>query len=98
MYDLYIKEHVREMIFQKGVSLEHALSFLDNTINSMVRDSSGTKYFTKEELKNAKSIRPNDRTESNNFVGFGKPIPESTDRELPISDTDRSESSSERDN
>jgi len=90
MYDLYIKKHVREVVFQKDVTLDHALSFLENTIHSMVKCGS-EKYFTKEELKNAKSIRSEDRTGGDRFTGFGVSIPEDTSRELPVFDRDNTE-------
>lgn len=98
IYTLFIKKSVKEAFYMTGVSYEAACNFLVSHKYGLVKDASGNKYFTKEELKNAKYIGsvPVARRD-NTSTSFGT-LSETTDRKLSFVDTDNSEQSSDSDN
>ena len=90
VYDLYIKQHVREMIFKKDVTYEEAYTFLDSKPFSLVKRGN-EKYFSKEELENAKSIRQNFGTGFSSGTISGESVSEDSDSELSGPSGDNSE-------
>lgn len=103
-YKLFIKENVREAYFAHDATYEVACKFLENNTHAMVKDSSGNKFYTKEELKNAKNIRRIDRPGYDNAYTSGGEVHQDSDRELFSSidgsggTFDNSESSPDSDN
>lgn len=89
----------RKILVQKDTTLILALEWLDNDLTA-VSDANGKIFYSKKQLEEeyAESIRPEPRIELNSFFTSGKKIPEDSDRKLPESDSDRTESSTKRDN
>ena len=70
-YTLYIKKHVKEAFVKKDAGYKEALRFLEYQDYGLVKDVFGNKYFTREELENAESIRSDDRVEFDNTTTSG---------------------------
>jgi hypothetical protein len=97
-YTLFIKEAVREAFYKTGVGFSEACTFLDSFEYGLVKDASGNKYFTKEELKNAEHIRSVDLVKRDNTTTSIEAIFKAADRKLSETNSDNSESSTECDN
>jgi len=78
------------MIQYKDVSFTQALAWLSEEY-ALVKDMDGNKYYTKEELINAKDIRPDLELGIDNHPSGGGALPEDPDRELFNFTTDHTE-------
>jgi hypothetical protein len=96
-YTLFIKKNVKEAFHKTGVGFSEAYTFLDSFEYGLVKDASGNKYFTKEELKNAEHIRPISESRRDNTTARIEEIFEAADRKLSIAAADNSEPSTECD-
>jgi hypothetical protein len=97
-YDCYRRVAKKEILRESSVSITEALNFFKKERFAFVRDAEGNFFASKEELINAKSIRPEPTVRLDyEFTDDGQ-ILENTDPELPGSDSDNAESSSECDN
>ena len=98
MYYLFRQLSTRAVLFDEVSTALEAQNYLQKFKNGFVVDDDDNVYKTKEELENAKDFRPEPRVEYDKFFTRGGEVSEDSDRELSESDTDNSESSSERDN
>ena len=99
MYRLLRKLSFAVVLRGEVENREEAILYLQRNSNfGLVEDENGNIYKTIEELENAEDIRSENRVEYDKFFTSGTEISEDTDRELSETDTDRTESSSERDN
>jgi hypothetical protein len=99
-FDLYRRVAKRNILRQEYASVEEAIEFLKRESTGYALDRQQVPYTLEEleELKYAESIRSKFRTEYDyEATGFNE-VFKDTDRELSGTDTDNSESSSERDN
>jgi hypothetical protein len=90
LYSCYIQLKVRKVIAEKDVPFERACHFFNNK-GAVVSDSSGNFYKTKEELKDAQSIRPTAGIELNSSTASFGTLSEDPDRELPLFTRDTTE-------
>ena len=98
MYYLY-RRLPRKNIFRGEVATrEEAKNHLLADKNGFVEDDKGNVYNKIEELDNVKSIKPKSRAKLDYDLTKFAEVSEDSDRELSESDSDNSESSSERDN
>jgi hypothetical protein len=97
-YTLFIKKSVKEAFYKTGVGFSEACTFLNSVEYGLVKDSSGNKYFTKEELINAKHFRSLDSLRRDNTSTSIAAVFKTTDRELSEVDSDNTEPSTECDN
>jgi hypothetical protein len=97
-YTLYIQPRKRRAYHDETTSRKLAINFLASVDGALVIDCLGNKYKTKEELENAKDIRPFYRTEPDNTSTDIGTLFESTSGELSEPNSDKAEPSSECDN
>lgn len=100
-FDLIRRVGKKEILRQEYASLEEAINFIKNERTGYVTDAEGNSYTELkelEELQYAESVRSETGTKYDKyFTGFNE-VFENTDRELSGTDSDNTESSSERDN
>jgi hypothetical protein len=95
-YNAFVQPNKRRVICEKDITLDRAIDFLNETKNGVILDAND-RYYTKEELEYAKSLRSLPGIGKDSFVGSVKTVHEDTDRKLPDFTRYYTESSSERD-